>query len=421
MTTLWCLLLVFSSVSKAFSPTCCSTHNHWLLEQSKKWNRGESKVTLAALELTHEDEQRPLPNQFQSAPRKVARIEKFTRFPVWPVWNGVFIWAISRLLGEELAAKVEDTIGGRVCPNFFQESDQTSPFILLVHHRHSFAAWDVLRWIQRSFFPEGFPAHPHRGFVTVTYILKGGFRHRDSLGVKQLYGAEDRHGGKHTQWLTTGGGILHEEMFDLSFENFFQPSDQELYQIWLNLPSRDKLTPPRIDLLGGSKETPCVEEIDSLGKVTKTTVIAGKYRSESSSAPIRSDLSIFHVEMERGTLWTHPIPQTHETAVLYTRRGAIDIQGTRIPPHHTAYLTTVGENLVIHAQEEGCDFLLLSGQPLREPVVAQGSMVMNYPDEINTAYQDYQLGKMGRPWSEKMSDEEWFQHVKQYPSIYKIE
>lgn len=94
--------------------------------------------------------------------RSIARLEKFSRLPVWPVWNGVFIFIVSKLFGEETAAKLEDAIGGRVCPNFFQ-SEQTSPFIMLVHHRHSFAPWDPLRFLQRTFFPEGFPAHPHRG------------------------------------------------------------------------------------------------------------------------------------------------------------------------------------------------------------------------------------------------------------------
>ena len=95
-----------------------------------------------------------------SSPRRVASVERFARLPVWPVWNGVAIFVVSRLFGKDVAAKLEDAIGGRVCPNFFNPPDKTSPFIMLVHHRHSFAAWDPLRYIQRTFFPEGFPAHP---------------------------------------------------------------------------------------------------------------------------------------------------------------------------------------------------------------------------------------------------------------------
>lgn len=127
--------------------------------------------------------------------RKISRVEKFARLPVWPVWNGVAIFIISQIFGNEIAAKLEGAIGGRVCPNFFAEGE-TSPFIMLVHHRHSFARFDILRYIQRTFFPEGFPSHPHRGFTTVTYILKGGFLHRDSTGIKQSYGAEKKTQGE---------------------------------------------------------------------------------------------------------------------------------------------------------------------------------------------------------------------------------
>jgi redox-sensitive bicupin YhaK (pirin superfamily) len=366
-----------------------------------------------------------------SNPRTVARMEKFARLPVWPVWNGVAIFILSKIFGDEVGAKLEDAIGGRVCPNFFSTDPRvttTSPFIMLVHHRHSFAAWDVLRYIQRTFFPEGFPAHPHRGFVTVTYILKGGFRHRDSLGVKQLYGADtsntgkSRYGGKHTQWLTTGGGMLHEEMFDMGEgNNFFQPADQELYQLWLNLPSQDKLMSPRIDLLGGPEDTPTVVTSDN-GKSTETIVIAGTHGEATSTAPIRSDLAILHVKMEAGTEWRHEMPASHETVVLYVRRGAIEIEGERIPPHHTAYLSSQGASLtVINAEDGGeADFLLLAGQPLREPVAAQGSMVMNTADQINDAYDDYQRGLMGLPWSEQLSDVDWMTHVEKYPSRYSL-
>lgn len=355
-----------------------------------------------------------------SSPRRVARIEKFARLPVWPAWNGVFLFAISKILGEEVAAKLEDTIGGRVCPNFFQDADQTSPFIMLVHHCHSFGAFDPLRYFQRTFFPEGFPSHPHRGFITVTYILKGGFTHRDSLGIKQAYGAEERHGGKHTQWLMTGGGMLHEEMFDMGGAG---SSDQELYQLWLNVPGSDKMLPPSIKLLGGPDETPTVITKDATTQqLTETIVIAGSHGGKTASVELLSDVSILHVKMEPGTTWKHELPPSHETAVIYMRQGSIlmDDDEQRIPPHYTAYLAKQGQDLTVVAEENGADFLLLAGQPLREPVAAQGSMVMNSAYEIETAYADYQRGNMGFPWSEKLSDEDWVEHVKKFPSRYNL-
>jgi len=102
------------------------------------------------------------PHRRKKNTRGVRRMEKFARLPVWPAWNGALIFLVSRLLGNEIAAKLEDAITGRVCPNFYAYRD-TSPFIMLVHHCHSFNAVDPLRYFQRTFFPEGFPAHPHRG------------------------------------------------------------------------------------------------------------------------------------------------------------------------------------------------------------------------------------------------------------------
>jgi redox-sensitive bicupin YhaK (pirin superfamily) len=318
----------------------------------------------------------------------------------------VFLFLIQRVLGEAAAAKLEETIGGRVCPNFFSP-ETTSPFIMLVHHSHSFFGLDPLRYVQRTFFPEGFPAHPHRGFVTVTYILKGGFSHRDSLGMKQMYGAEERHDGRHTQWLTTGAGMLHEEMFDV--QGIW--SRQELYQLWLNLPASEKLCAPKVDLLGDD-ECPVIEQDGG-----KTLVLAGEFGGKKSVAPNLSDVSIFHVALTPGATWNHVLPSSHQTAILYVRQGTIQIGSTTVLPHYTVYFGKLGNELSI-TTDAGADFMFLSGAPLNEPVAAQGSMVMNAPDEINQAYADYQLQKMGVPWDHKISDAEWKDHVREFPSVY---
>ena len=358
--------------------------------------------------------------------RKVARLEKFARLPVWPVWNGVLLFLLSKLFGEEMAAKIEQEgwFGGRVCPNFFRDYSETSPFIMLVHHQHSFASWDLIRYVQRTFFPEGFPAHPHRGFITVTYVLRGGFIHRDSLGVKQRYGAEERHGGKHTQWLMTGAGVLHEEMWDIQPPNFFVPSQQELYQIWLNIPSRFKLDPPHVQLLGGENETPTVKVYSDDGRLQSTTiVIAGEYADQKASVATYSNVNVMHVKIPPNSTWVHALPLSYDTAVIYMRLGSAYIGTTRIPPHYTAYLDSSSggrEDIVVSTSaNEGADFIFLAGESFKEPVAAQGSMVMNTYDEINKAYADYQNGKMGVPWSHKLSDNEWKEHLKAHPSLYK--
>jgi len=253
--------------------------------------------------------------------------------------------------------------------------------------------------------------------------MKGGFIHRDSLGIKQLYGAEKRHKGKHTQWLTTGAGICHEEMWDIQPDKdglgFLQPSSQELYQLWLNVPSDKKMMPPRVDILGGEDETPTVVK-ESEDSKTETLVLAGTYDGKTSKAPCLSNISLFHVKMSPGSAWTYDIPETFRTAIIYVRTGSVMIGGRRVPPQYTAYLGYSGTDLEV-STSEGADFLLMAGEPLNEPVAAQGSMVMNSPEEINLAYSDYQSGQMGAPWSEKLSDEEWMQHVNKFPSAYKTE
>lgn len=358
--------------------------------------------------------------------RKVAHMEKYARLPVWPAWNGVAIFILSKILGNEIAAKIEDTIGGRVCPQFFF-NDNSSPFLMLVHHVHSFAPWDILRYIQRVIFPEGFPAHPHRGFITLTYILEGGFVHRDSNGVKQLYGTSHDHKKPHSQWMVAGSGILHEEMWDI---NPWTGGRQELYQLWINLPSQNKLDTPQCLLLGGDQHaTPIITNQEHN---TNTIVLCGEYNdngyTSSSSIQPSSSMNIFHVKLlganvnDNDTIWNYDnIPINHQTVIIYVRKGSIIIQNTLISTHHTAFLTTTGTNLAItNANDrDEADFLLLSGEQLNEPIANQGSMVMNTDYEIQQAYNDYSLGKMGAPWDHTLSDDEWKDHVKKFPSSYR--
>ncbi|KAL7554798.1 hypothetical protein ACHAWF_018353 [Thalassiosira exigua] len=363
--------------------------------------------------------------------RRVARVEKYARLPIWPVWQGVLLFVASKLFGPEVVAGWEDAVGGRVCPNFFVPTE-TSPFVLLVHHRHAFMNWDPVRYIQRTFFPEGFPAHPHRGFVTVTYILQGGFTHRDSLGIKQRYGAERRHEGNHVQWLTAGAGIQHEEMWDVAPDendegNWLWTSSQELYQIWLNLPAAHKMDPPNAFLLKAHPvddaltaplpgTTPIITSEDGS---TVTTVVAGAHDGVRAPVDCPTDASILRIQFAKKepSTWTHRLPSTHETAILYVRGGSICIDGERVPPHHTAYLTPDGARLEVESSD-GADVLLLSGRPLNEPIASQGSMVMNTQGEIQNAYMDFQRGFMGVPWDHKLDDDEWRDHVRRHPSKY---
>lgn len=155
---------------------------------------------------------------------------------------------------------------------------------------------------------------------------------------------------------------------------------------------------------------------------TITTVIAGEHHGVRAPVECPTNASIIRVQFTPNakdpSTWTHTLPPTHETAILYIRQGSVQIDNQRIPPHHTVYLTPGGEQLTIQALEGEADVLLLSGEPLREPIASQGSMVMNTQEEIQKAYMDYQRGFMGMPWDHALSDDEWREHVKQNPSRY---
>jgi len=135
-------------------------------------------------------------------PRAATRISRPTRLPVWPAWQGVALGVASQLPGpfRSWADRLEDAFGGRVAPIQF-DPREADPFILLVHHRHAFRPLDFLRPLfSAAIMPEGFPAHPHRGFETVTYVLPGraGLVHRDSEGCRMRYG------DGAVQWMTAG-------------------------------------------------------------------------------------------------------------------------------------------------------------------------------------------------------------------------
>ena len=382
--------------------------------------------------------------------RRISHVEKFARLPVWPAWNGAILFLLSKLLPNSTIAKLEDQLGGRVCPNFFQDTMRTSPFIMLVHHVHSFTAFDPLRIFQKNvILPEGFPSHPHRGFITLTYCLHGGMRHRDSIGFQQSYGNEKRHDGNIAQWLVTGAGMLHEEMWDVNYDQDGICSKQELFQLWVNVPSRFKMDNPSVYLLS-NKEGIEEERSDNDGSIgndvlqsgyahapflmdpdddnfIQTRVLVGEYtgpdgRCVSSTIPLESPMTILHVSLKPNAEWSMvDIPQSFRNGIIYTRKGTVTLSNeeNEIEPHYTAYLTPHGNELNLKAGEDGGDFLLLIGEPINEPIQARGSMVMNTIDGIDQAYNDYANGLMGRPWDHDLTDEEWKDHVQKFPSAYR--
>jgi len=243
----------------------------------------------------------------------------------------------------------------------------------------------------------GFPQHPHRGFETVTVVRRGYVDHSDSLG------ATARYGGGDVQWLTTGSGIQHAEMFPLLREDAGNPL--ELFQIWLNLPPESKMVPAHFGMLW-SEDIPHIRPAPGVS----VEVMAGEIDGHRAPAPPpdswasrpESHLAIWHISLEPGATWELPVAPASANRMLHmvagddVRIGAksfSDGTGIRLRPERSATLANHGSPAA---------FLLLQGEPIGAPVFQVGPFVMNTPEELKQAFDDYNAtGFGGWPWSRR--------------------
>jgi redox-sensitive bicupin YhaK (pirin superfamily) len=227
----------------------------------------------------------------------------------------------------------------------------------------------------------GFPMHPHRGIETVTYMMEGSVHHRDSLGNSGLIGSGD------VQWMTSGSGIMHEEMPRRSPQgNVFG------FQLWVNLPAALKMSQPRYQEVNAGT-IPMVEK-----EGANIRLVAGEIDGvQGPVTEIAANPVYIDVELEAGSTFSYPIPQGH-TAVAYVFEGKGDF-GVNENDHGTL----VGEvNLVVFSEgdelqvkttpDSGVRFMLMAGAPFKEPIVPYGPFVMNTPQEIQQALADLRNG-----------------------------
>jgi redox-sensitive bicupin YhaK (pirin superfamily) len=226
----------------------------------------------------------------------------------------------------------------------------------------------------------GFPAHPHRGFETVTYILDGHMLHEDHLGNRGNLNA----GG--VQWMTAGRGIIHSEMP--------QQTAGQLrgFQLWINLPAREKMKPAGYRDIG-SHEIPVLT--GATGTIIK--VIAGRAALDGiiAEGPISggaTDPLYFDVALAADGACEIPVPDSHN-CLVYVFEGALQVDGVAVPTATTAVLGA-GDRVRIAARGGAGRCLLIGGRPLHEPVVQYGPFVMNTRQEIEQAMQDYQAGRL---------------------------
>jgi redox-sensitive bicupin YhaK (pirin superfamily) len=246
----------------------------------------------------------------------------------------------------------------------------------------------------------GFPAHPHRGFETVTLVRKGLIDHSDSLG------ATARFGGGDVQWVTAGKGIVHAEMFPLLKRDEANPL--ELFQIWLNLPARSKMAEPHFTMFW-SQEIPRVVTHDAANRETEVAIVAGRYTPsggaavtplapppDSWAAQADADVAIWTVRMAPGAQWTLPAADGRDTRrTLYFFKGAsatVDGQPVQAP---VAISLRPDAAVVLQGGATESEFLLLQGKPIGEPVAQYGPFVMNTQAEIMQAMQDYRRTQFG--------------------------
>jgi len=247
----------------------------------------------------------------------------------------------------------------------------------------------------------GFPAHPHRGFETVTIVLTGLVDHADSHGQAGRYGNGD------VQWMTAGAGLQHSEMFPLLNKETGNPA--EMFQLWLNLPKANKFAKPHFKMLW-SEDIPVVRVTDESGRLVEINVIAGTLGNmtaldpapDSWAADPENEVTIWTIKMEAGTQWTIPAASEEVNRTLYFHQGSsIQIDGNEIPSERAIQLQANREQIVENGNSDGY-FLLLQGKPINEPVVQYGPFVMNTNAEIQQAMHDYQRTEFGGcPWSRR--------------------
>lgn len=249
-----------------------------------------------------------------------------------------------------------------------------SPFLLLDH-----AAPTKFRSASGR---RGVGEHPHRGFETVTIAYQGEVAHRDSTGQSGVIGPGD------VQWMTAGSGILHEEFHSKDFSH--KGGTLEMVQLWVNLPAKDKMTAPTYQTLL-NKDIPQVPLPDHAGYVR---VIAGDYAGYVGPARTFSRVNVWDMRLNAGHTTTLTIKEG-DTLALVILHGAVLVNSEHIVREtQMALLDPIGENLTIEANNE-VTLLVLSGEPIDEPIVGYGPFVMNSDEEIQQAIRDFDNGKFG--------------------------
>ena len=230
--------------------------------------------------------------------------------------------------------------------------------------------------------PRGVGVHPHRGFETVTIAYRGSIAHHDSFGNSGVIGEGD------VQWMTAASGLLHKEYHEKEFAR--KGGDFHMVQLWVNLPEEAKMSHP--------KYQPIINEemgkhfLDNDGGVIE--VIAGNYFNTKGPASTFTPMAIMNAKLKKNGSASFEFPSRYNTALLLIEGGVVVNGSEAVPADHFVLFRNDGESFTIDATEDSIA-LVLSGDPIREPIAAHGPFVMNTKTEIYQAFQDLENGKFG--------------------------
>lgn len=230
---------------------------------------------------------------------------------------------------------------------------------------------------------KGVGEHPHRGFETVTIVYSGEVEHRDSSGGGGIIQPGD------VQWMTAASGLVHEEFHGPEFAK--KGGLFEMVQLWVNLPKKDKMAPPRYQGIK-SERIPVLALPNDAGSVR---VIAGHFGDASGPAMTFTDINLWDLRLQAGADVELKVPAGH-TASLFVLKGAVTLSdGRSIGEAEIGVLESEGESFTLRTSSE-TKALFLGGAPIEEPIVGYGPFVMNSSAEIKQAFEDYQSGRMGQ-------------------------
>ncbi len=253
--------------------------------------------------------------------------------------------------------------------------NRMSPFFALGYNADiDFEARDI---------PRGVGAHPHKGFETVTIAYKGKIEHKDSRGNHGVIGEGD------VQWMTAGAGILHQEYHEENFSK--QGGTFQMVQMWVNLPAKDKETMPKYQDMLMNEMT----KVD-IGNNSFVNVIAGNYQGQQGKGTTFSPIELYNAYLNKGTNADFTFNTTWSTAILVIE-GSVKVNGETVlaKDSFAMFENNAGDTFNLEALEDNTIVLIMSGEPLNEPIAHYGPFVMNTQEELAKAFEDFQAGKFG--------------------------